>query len=66
MTFRIAVVQPISHLPGEAEHNVNDAVQWIERAAADGAECLVRNGTARSCITRSIRGPCTRRPSNAA
>jgi hypothetical protein len=33
MTFRIAVVQPISHPPGEAERNLSDAVRWIERAA---------------------------------
>src|SRR6201987_2011071 len=37
MTFRIAVVQPISHPPGEGDRNITDAVQWIERAAADGA-----------------------------
>ena len=34
MTFRIAVVQPISHRPGEDERNVADAVHTIERAAA--------------------------------
>ncbi|HXW41960.1 MAG TPA: carbon-nitrogen hydrolase family protein [Xanthobacteraceae bacterium] len=37
MTFRIAVVQPISHPPGEAERNVADAVRAIARAAQDGA-----------------------------
>ena len=36
MTFRIAVVQPISHRPGEDESNVADAVATIERAAARG------------------------------
>ena len=38
MTFRIAIVQPISHPPGEDEANVADAVRAIERAAHDGAE----------------------------
>jgi len=33
MTFRIAVVQPISHPPGEDERNVADAVRAVERAA---------------------------------
>ncbi len=37
MTFRIAVVQPISHRPGEDERNVADAVRAVERAAGDGA-----------------------------
>src|SRR5690349_3344010 len=37
MTFRIAVVQPLSHRPGEDVANVADAVQHIERAARDGA-----------------------------
>ena len=37
MTFRIAVVQPIAHPPGEDERNVADAVATIERAAGDGA-----------------------------
>jgi hypothetical protein len=34
MTFRIAVVQPISHKPGEDQKNTADAVKHIERAAA--------------------------------
>jgi hypothetical protein len=33
MTFRIAVVQPIAHPPGEDKANVADAVRTIERAA---------------------------------
>ena len=33
MTFRIAIVQPISHRPPEDERNVADAVRAIERAA---------------------------------
>ena len=37
MTFRIAVVQPLSHRPGEDAANVADAVQHVERAARDGA-----------------------------
>ena len=37
MTFRIAVVQPISHRPGDDERNVADAVRTIERAAGEGA-----------------------------
>ena len=37
MTFRIAVVQPISHRPGEDERNVVDAVRAVERAAGEGA-----------------------------
>ena len=36
MTFRIAVVQPIAHRPGEDEKNVADAVRTIERAADAG------------------------------
>jgi predicted amidohydrolase len=38
MTFRIAVVQPISHAPDAAEPNVADAVGFIERAADEGAD----------------------------
>jgi len=49
MTFRIAVVQPISHSPAEAERNVADAVQWIERAAADGADFV--------CFPETYPGP---------
>ena len=37
MTFRIAIVQPISHRPGEDERNVADAVRAIEHAAHEGA-----------------------------
>src|SRR5262249_22557900 len=42
MTFRIAVVQPIAHRPGEDENNIADAVAYVERAAAQGAHfvCL--------------------------
>ena len=41
MTFRIAVVQPISHRPGEDEKNIPDAVAAIGRAAAEGAQFVV-------------------------
>jgi len=37
MTFRIAIVQPISHPPGEDERNVADAVRAVERAAGEDA-----------------------------
>lgn len=37
MTLRIAVVQPISHRPGEDQANVAEAVAYVERAARDGA-----------------------------
>ncbi len=49
MTFRIAVVQPISHPPGEAERNLGDAVRWIERAAGEGANFI--------CFPETYPGP---------
>src|ERR1700752_2528665 len=49
MTFRIAVVQPISHPPGEPDRNITDAVQWIERAKADGADFV--------CFPETYPGP---------
>jgi len=49
MTFRIAIVQPISHLPGEDEGNVGDAVQAIERAGRDGADFV--------CFPETYPGP---------
>jgi predicted amidohydrolase len=49
VTFRIAVVQPITHRPGEDEANVADAVRSIERAAADGANFV--------CFPESYPGP---------
>jgi predicted amidohydrolase len=49
MTFRIAVVQPISHRPGEDERNVADAVAAIERAAGDGADFV--------CFPETYPGP---------
>jgi predicted amidohydrolase len=49
MNFRIAVVQPISHRPGEDEANVADAVRMIARAAADGAHFV--------CFPETYPGP---------
>jgi predicted amidohydrolase len=49
MTFRIAVVQPIAHRPGEDEANVAEAVRFIERAAADGAHFV--------CFPETYPGP---------
>jgi predicted amidohydrolase len=49
MTFRIAVVQPISHRPGEDERNVADAVRTIEHAAAEGAHFV--------CFPETYPGP---------
>jgi predicted amidohydrolase len=49
MTFRIAVVQPISHLPGKDEANIADAVRHVERAAADGAHFV--------CFPETYPGP---------
>jgi predicted amidohydrolase len=49
MTFRIAVVQPLTHQPGEDEANVADAVRHIARAAADGAHFV--------CFPETYPGP---------
>ncbi|MDQ4060040.1 MAG: carbon-nitrogen hydrolase family protein [Pseudomonadota bacterium] len=49
MTFRIAVVQPIAHRPGEDEANIADAVRYIERAAAEGASFV--------CFPETYPGP---------
>jgi predicted amidohydrolase len=49
MTFRIAVVQPIAHPPGEDARNVADAVATIERAAGDGADFV--------CFPETYPGP---------
>ncbi len=38
MSFRIAVVQPMSHKPPGDEKNLADALKYIEQAAAQGAE----------------------------
>jgi predicted amidohydrolase len=49
MTFRIAVVQPIAHRPGEDEANIADAVAHIERAAGQGAHFV--------CLPETYPGP---------
>jgi len=49
MTFRIAIVQPISHRPGEDERNVGDATATIARAAAEGAQFV--------CFPETYPGP---------
>jgi predicted amidohydrolase len=49
MTFRIAVVQPITHRPPDDERNVADAVAAIERAAGEGAHFV--------CFPESYPGP---------
>src|SRR3990170_4621030 len=49
MSIHIAVVQPISHRPGEDAANVAEAVQHIERAAAEGAHFV--------CFPETYPGP---------
>ncbi len=49
MAFRIAVVQPISHRPGEAERNVAEAVRAVEHAAHEGADFV--------CFPETYPGP---------
>src|ERR1044071_7590711 len=49
MTFRIAVLQPIAHRPGEDEANIPDAVAFIEQAAAQGAHFV--------CLPETYPGP---------
>jgi predicted amidohydrolase len=49
MTFRIAIVQPISHPAGEAERNVADAQRAIEHAAHEGADFV--------CFPETYPGP---------
>ena len=49
MTFRIAIVQPISHRPGEDERNVADAVRAVEHAAHEGADFV--------CFPETYPGP---------
>jgi predicted amidohydrolase len=40
MTFRLALVQPVAHRPPDDERNVDDAVRFIEAAAAGGAQVV--------------------------
>jgi predicted amidohydrolase len=49
MAFRIAVVQPVCHRPGQDQANVADAVHAIERAAGDGAHFI--------CFPETYPGP---------
>src|ERR1700722_1542011 len=49
MTFRIAVVQPLCPLPGHDENNVAEAVQHVERSAAEGAHFV--------CFPETYPGP---------
>jgi len=49
MTFRIAIVQPIAHPPGEDERNLADAVRAIEHAAHEGADFV--------CFPETYPGP---------
>ncbi|MGA2991311.1 MAG: carbon-nitrogen hydrolase family protein [Candidatus Korobacteraceae bacterium] len=55
MSFRIAVVQPMSHPPAEAEKNVAEAVRHVEQAAAEGAKFI--------CFPETYPGP-WRMPAN--
>jgi predicted amidohydrolase len=49
MTFRIAVVQPITNPIAQEENNIVDAVSFIGRAAADGAQFV--------CFPETYPGP---------
>src|SRR5215831_96655 len=49
MTFRIAVVQPIDNPIAEAEKNIGDAVNFIARAKAEGADFV--------CFPETYPGP---------
>lgn len=49
MTFRVAVVQPITHPPGEDDKNVAEAVHTVARAAAAGAHFV--------CFPETYPGP---------
>ncbi|MDH5749698.1 MAG: carbon-nitrogen hydrolase family protein [Rhodospirillales bacterium] len=49
MTFKIAVIQPMSHRPPSDEGNIADAVKHIETAAGQGADFV--------CFPESYPGP---------
>ena len=49
MTFRIAVVQPIAYPVEQAEKNIGDAVDFIARAKAEGADFV--------CFPETYPGP---------
>lgn len=40
MSFRLALVQPLSHRPPEDERNLADAVRYVEQAAGQGAHVV--------------------------
>ena len=40
MSFRLALVQPLTHRPPNDAENVADAVRYVEQAAADGARVV--------------------------
>ena len=40
MTFRLALVQPLSHRPPDDEANVDDALRYVETAAGMGADLV--------------------------
>ena len=48
-SFNIAVVQPHTHAPPDDAGNLDDAVRWIGRAAAEGAQFI--------CFPESYPGP---------
>ena len=48
-SFNIAVVQPHSNPPPDDHKNIDDAVCWIGRAAAEGADFV--------CFPESYPGP---------
>lgn len=41
MSSRIAVVQPLARSGDEEWRNTLDALEWVERAAASGARCII-------------------------
>ena len=40
MSFKLALVQPLSHRPPDDAENVTDAVRFVEQAAALGAQVV--------------------------
>ena len=41
MTFTLALIQPIAFPPPDDEKNVSDAVRFVEKASAAGADLVV-------------------------
>jgi len=61
MTFRIAIVQPITHRPPDDERNVADAVQAIERAAGRAPPAMAAAGTLQHVLSAATaRSNCAR------